>query len=37
MSVELDKLGVDAIWGAFVNGMQRPGETVDQFTVRVRE
>src|SRR5258708_17571187 len=37
MSEELDRLSVDATWGTFMNGMRRPGETVKQFTGRVRE
>ncbi len=37
MSEELDKLSVDATWGTFMNGMRRPGETVEQFADRVRE
>ncbi len=37
MSEELDKLSVDAVWGTFMNGMRQPGETVEQFTDRVRE
>ena len=34
MSEELDKLSVDAMWGTFINGMRRPGETVEQFSDR---
>src|SRR5690242_730662 len=37
MSEELDKLSVDAMWGTFMNGMRQPGETVEQFTDRVRK
>ncbi len=36
MSEELDKLSVDATWGTFMNGMRRPGETLEQFADRVR-
>jgi hypothetical protein len=36
MSEKLDKLRVDAMWGIFMNGTRRPGETAEQFTDRVR-
>jgi hypothetical protein len=37
MSEDLDKLSVEAMWGTFMNGMRQPGETMEQFTDRVRE